>query len=596
MSIDNPGKTKYSIKHAVIKIVGIYILLGSLWIYLSDTLLLWFVQDPATITLISVFKGIFFIVFTSAVLSSLIARYMKQLRKADEALHESEERFRDLVSLLPETVFESDEKGTFTFVNQSAFERFGFTLEDVKNGLGVMDVMIPEDHSRIVLNLQKIIHGEQTGLNEYTARKKDGTTFPVLIHSTCIYHDAKCVGLRGFLIDITEKKKLEQHLIRAQKMEALGLLAGGVAHDLNNVLSGLVSYPELVLMQLPEESPLRKHVQIIMKSGERAAAIVEDLLTLARRGVAVSKALNLNDMIRRYLVSPEHLKLKEINPQIRYETHLENDLLNTMGSPVHLEKTIMNLVSNAAEAMPDGGTVVISSANQYIDKPVQGYDEVSEGDYVTLSVSDMGKGIQPEDRSRIFEPFYTKKSMGRSGTGLGLSVVWGTVKDHNGYIDVRTSPESGTTFTLYFPVTREGLTKARSPAPIEEYMGKGETILVVDDVPEQRELATAMLTRLGYKVICGASGEEAVDYMKAHKVDLVLLDMIMEPGIDGLETYKRIQAIHHRQKAVIVSGFSETSRVQETQELGAGTYIKKPYLLEKIGLAIRNELSRLSAE
>jgi len=593
MSIDKPGRHSRSIKPAVIKIVGIYVVLGGLWIYLSDTVLGWFVHSPELMTRISVFKGLVFILFTSAVLSLLIARYMTQFMKADKALHESEERFRDLVRLLPETVFEADAEGRFTFVNQSAFEKFGFTREDLDNGLSIPDVMAGEDHDRILRNLQKIIRGELLGLSEYTARKKDGSTFPVLIHSTCIYNDGKCTGLRGFLIDMTEKKKLEQQLIRAQKMEALGLLAGGVAHDLNNILSGLVSYPELVLLQLPEESHLRKHILTIMKSGERASAIVDDLLTLARRGVAVSRPLNLNNEVTAYLNSPEHLKLKEAYPQIHYEAILERDLLNIMGSPVHLEKTIMNLVSNAAEAMPAGGTIVIGTANQYVDKPVQGYDDVHEGDYVTLSVSDTGNGISPEDRCRIFEPFYSRKFMGRSGTGLGLSVVWGTVRDHSGYIDIRSSPGTGTTFNLYFPVTREGITTAQSPVALEEYMGHGETILVVDDIPEQREIAAAMLAHLGYNVTCEASGEEAVAYIQTHTVDLVLLDMIMDPGIDGLETYKRIRAIHPDQKTLIISGFSETEQVQKAQKLGAGPYMKKPYLLEKIGLAVRKELSRI---
>jgi two-component system cell cycle sensor histidine kinase/response regulator CckA len=276
---------------------------------------------------------------------------------------------------------------------------------------------------------------------------------------------------------------------------------------------------------------------------------------------------------------------------VTVETHLEGDLLNIMGSPTHLAQTIMNLVSNAAEAMPDGGKIVISTESRYIDKPIRGYDNVEEGEYVTVKISDQGVGISSEEIDRIFEPFYTKKVMGRSGTGLGMAVVWGAVKDHNGYIDIQSAPGKGTTFTLYFPLTREELSPDKGQISIGDYMGNGESILVVDDVVEQREIAKKMLSRLGYSVETVSSGEEAVEYMKNNIADLLVLDMIMDPGIDGLETYKKILKIHPRQKAIIASGYSETVRVKTAQKLGAGAYIKKPYLLERIGLAVRKELS-----
>jgi CheY-like chemotaxis protein len=318
---------------------------------------------------------------------------------------------------------------------------------------------------------------------------------------------------------------------------------------------------------------------------------VEDLLTLARRGVVAVEVTNLNQIINSYLNSPECEKLKEFHPDAKIETDLEMYSLNIMGSPVHLSETVMNLVSNAAEAMPDGGNIFISTESKYIDKPIRGYDDIKEGDYVILTITDTGIGISSEDMERIFEPFYTKKVMGRSGTGLGMAVVWGTVKDHKGYIDIESTEGKGTTFTLYFPVTRKEISGKEEALPMEEYMGKGESILVVDDVEGQREIASSILKKLGYSVTSVSSGEEAVDYMKDNSVDLLILDMIMDPGIDGLETYKRIIKLHPNQKAIIASGFSETDRVKEAQRLGAGKYIKKPYTLEKIGIAVKNELS-----
>ncbi|MCP3932448.1 MAG: response regulator, partial [Bacteroidetes bacterium] len=230
--------------------------------------------------------------------------------------------------------------------------------------------------------------------------------------------------------------------------------------------------------------------------------------------------------------------------------------------------------------------------NKYIDTPIRGYENVKEGDYVILTVSDSGAGISSVDLEKIFEPFYTKKVMGRSGTGLGMAVVWGTVKDHKGYIEVQSTEGKGTTFNLYFPVTRKVIGGKEEVLSMEGYKGNGESILVVDDVEEQREIAFRMLDRLNYSVTSVASGEEAVDYMKNNSADLLVLDMIMEPGINGFETYKKILELHPGQKAIIASGFSETDIVKKAQGLGAGEYLKKPYTLEKIGLAVKEEFEK----
>lgn len=387
-----------------------------------------------------------------------------------------------------------------------------------------------------------------------------------------------------------ERRRLEAQLAHAKKMEAIGTLAGGVAHDLNNVLSATVSYPDLILMELPEESPLRTPILSIQESGIKAAAIVNDLLTLARRGIVATEVTNLNQIVNRYLESPEFKKLIEFHSKTKIKSNLEMNLLNIMGSPVHLSKTVMNLVNNAAEAMADGGDVIISTKNRYIDQPIKGYDNINEGDYVVLTISDTGTGISTGDLERIFEPFFTKKVMGRSGTGLGMAVVWGTVKDHKGYIDVQSKVGKGTTFTLYFPVTRKVVGENAGALPREEYMGKGESVLVVDDIKEQRNIASLILKKLGYSVISASSGEEALEYMKDHSADLLVLDMIMDPGIDGMETYKKILQLHPNQKAIIASGFSATDRVKKVQDLGAGAYIKKPYTMEKIGIAVKTEL------
>jgi CheY-like chemotaxis protein len=251
----------------------------------------------------------------------------------------------------------------------------------------------------------------------------------------------------------------------------------------------------------------------------------------------------------------------------------------------------MNIVTNAADAMPAGGDVTIRTASRYLDYTYSGFENIPEGEYTTLEISDNGIGMPQSDLERIFEPFYTKKVMGRSGTGLGMSVVWGTIKDHDGFIDIMTEEGCGTTFVLYFPATREEKEITESVL-IEDYLGQGESILVIDDSREQRLLAGNMMRRLGYTVSAAASGEDALEMIKESPYDLIILDMIMDPGINGLQTYQKILQFVSNQKAVIASGFSETDMVRETQRLGAGAYVKKPYTLEKIGLAVRSELDR----
>jgi len=386
-------------------------------------------------------------------------------------------------------------------------------------------------------------------------------------------------------------RKSEEKITRLKKMESLGLMAGGIAHDLNNILSGIVSYPDLILMKLPDDSPIRGQVKAIQESGLRAADIVADLLTVAR-GVAVNKkTLSVNTIVTEYLASPEHRKLEKMYPDINFKVQLDYDLFNINASPVHMEKSLMNLVINASQAIVGSGNVTISASNQYLKGPLKLYADIHKGDYVRLAVSDDGTGISAEDLERIFEPFYTKKIMGRTGTGLGLTVVWNTIIDHNGYINVKSGNE-GTTFELYFPATDKKLSIAGKDIPIKDLKGNGEKVLVVDDEKSQREIACALLTRLGYSAESVSSGEKAIKQIKNNAFELIILDMIMPKGMNGLETYKGIIEIHPGQKAIIASGYAETEHIKTAQQLGAGKYIQKPYTIEKIGLAIKKELKR----
>jgi two-component system, cell cycle sensor histidine kinase and response regulator CckA len=513
-----------------------------------------------------------------------IAREITELNRAKEALRQRDEAYRSLFDMVSDALALIEiETGQMLDVNKAFIDLYGYSKEEI---LGMKNT----DFSAEPEKTKQATESRGVYIPVRWHKKKDGTVFPTEISARVFHYHDRDVHIAA-IRDITERHRYEAQRQRSQKMESLGLLAGGVAHDLNNVLSGIVSYPELLLMDLPQDNALRKPIETIQDSGLRATAIVEDLLTIAR-GVATTKdPLNLNDLINDYLISPEFNILHQFHPAVTINTNLDSNLLNIRASDVHVRKVIMNLISNASEAIDGNGAIMISTANRYMDKPLNGYEDITPDEYVVLSVSDDGSGISSDSLERIFEPFYTKKVMGRSGTGLGLAVVWNVVQDHQGYIDVQ-SDSNGTTFELYFPITRDELSDNSTSIPLDDFMGNGETILVVDDVASQREVACNVLDKLGYKSIAVASGEEAIEFLAHHSVDLLLLDMIMDPGINGRATYERILGIHPRQKAILVSGFVETEEVKIAQKLGAGRYVKKPYSLERIGIAIKDELGK----
>jgi CheY-like chemotaxis protein len=329
---------------------------------------------------------------------------------------------------------------------------------------------------------------------------------------------------------------------------------------------------------------------MIKEAGKRAAAVVNDLLTVARGATCKKEIQDVNAMISSYLNSVEFMEINRRYPDVRIIPYLEGKLHNISCSAMHLSKSIMNLVNNAAEAIQAKGQITISSKNVRIHSPHHGYETIEPGEYVLISVEDDGPGISEQDIKQIFNPFYSKKVMGRSGTGLGLAVVWNTVHDHGGFIDVVSNGE-GTQFSLYFPADRHGICLHDQPSPIiSHYRGNGQKILVVDDQQSQREIASRLLSRLGYQALTAKSGEEAVELIKTTPVDLVILDMLMDPGISGCETYKQIIKYAPGQKAIITSGYSDIADINRAMELGISQFIKKPYSLHEMAQALKLEI------
>jgi PAS domain S-box-containing protein len=519
--------------------------------------------------------------------------------KTQAAAQELHDRLDTLIEALPDTIYFKDLQGRNLVVNKAYEKMIGLGKREI---LGKSDEeLLPPDLAEKCRESDVMVLRQKEAMQfEEVHQNPDGRLHYWDTYKAPLFDDNDHIaGLVGVSRDVTahkvaekERRRLSQQLLHAQKMEAIGTLAGGVAHDLNNILSGLISYPELLIAQLPEDSPLKGPLQTIQNSGERAASIVQDLLTMARRGVAEKTILDLNTIIKDYLNSPSHRKRAIEHPDVRIGLKLESDLMNLHGSPGDMTKVVMNLMLNALDAFNGPGEITISTQNFYIDGLKIGTTDIGEGEYVRLTIADNGSGIAAEHLPRIFEPFYTKKKLGLSGSGLGLAVVWGTVQDHGGAIDVHSKPDQGTIFDIYLPATRDSISKAPEPARPDQLSARGEVILVVDDVALQRDIACQILEMLGYQVHAVESGEAAVAYLQNHGVDLVVLDMIMGDGMDGLDTYRAISELNPGQKAIITSGYAETSRVREAQHLGAGAYVKKPFLMDTLGQAIRKELEQ----
>jgi PAS domain S-box-containing protein len=476
---------------------------------------------------------------------------------------------------------------TFIHANQAAADLLGYSREEMLQ-LSITD-FDREQTQQSWEKLLQILKKKQSMAKQGTFTRKDGTTFPTETYISSFQYENRSYHFI-FFTDASREKEMEKKLHRSMKMEAIGTMAGSVAHDLNNILSGVVSYPELLILRLPEGSELQNPLETIRQAGIRAAEVVADLLTVARGIAAVKEPASLNTIINEYCDSLEFNKLKEQYPGINYVTNLAPDLLNICCSQLHIKKCLMNLITNSAEAIEEDGIISVSTTNRYMDEPFSRKHFIRKGEYVVLTVADNGPGIPGEFLPHIFEPFYTKKIMGKSGTGLGLSIVWNTIHDHNGAVEVSSNGQ-GTTFTLYFPATHNSPQVNAKIIGKEQLKGNGEHILVIDDEPQQRDICRQMLLTLGYRVDTVASGNEALLFLKKRPVDLLILDMILEPELDGMQTFEKLIQLQPGLKAIIVSGFSQSDNVARTLAMGAGQFISKPYSLRQLGQAVLETLN-----
>jgi nitrogen-specific signal transduction histidine kinase/CheY-like chemotaxis protein len=418
--------------------------------------------------------------------------------------------------------------------------------------------------------------------------RRNGSTFQGEVSASLVTFRGKPV-IQGVFKDVTEHDRLQKQLQQAQKMEAIGTLAGGVAHDFNNLIQAISGYTELLLMTKDEEDSDYRRLKSIERSIGRAGELTKQLLIFSRKVETQLQPTNLNQEV----TNVTSLLKRTIPKMIHIDVHLSDDLNIIRADPVQIEQVLINLAINARDAMPEGGTLTIETRNAILDEEYSNTHPGSKpGSYVLLTVSDTGYGMDKDTQDRIFDPFYTTKDIGK-GTGLGLAMVYGIVKSHGGYIMCYSEVGRGTVFKIYIP-QMDPLVEGALAQSLEEPRGGYETLLLVDDEDPVRDFAEQILSRYGYTVITAASGEKALDVylQKKGEIDLVILDLIM-PGMGGRKCLEKLLDINERVKIIIASGYSLEGFAKETVEMGARSFLNKPYESRTILRAVREVLDEV---
>ena len=517
-----------------------------------------------------------------------LVKEIHERETAEKAQKKSEDKFQTIVENMQDVYFKTAMDGEIRYCSPSCLMMSGYSQEELIGNSSSILYHNPADRQQVISALSQ--DSRLYGL-ELLFKNKNGSIYDTEFNADLIFDDqGNPDGIRGTIRDVTTPKKAKEQMQRAEKMEAIGLMAGGVAHDLNNIITSIVGYPDLMLKTLPEDSELHKPLNAIKESGQRAAEIIADLLTVSSGAATSLEVHDLRQLIAEYNQSPEFKMVNQSSPDVLITTSYDTTDPVIACSPVHIKKCLMNLVNNAVEAILTKGTIEISTSMETLDNTVAAAHHIQQGDYIVLTIADDGSGIEVSDLAHIFEPFYSKKHLGRSGTGLGLAIVWNTVRNHNGTVTVNSNAE-GTVFKLYFPYLEEDMSIALNSDTLNKVdEGKGETVLIIDDERNVRDVANQILSTHGYLVSEVSSGEEAITYLQNNQADIILLDMLMEPGINGRKTYEQILGVSPGQKALICSGFSASEDVTETLALGAGLFIKKPFTKDQLCLALRKVL------
>jgi two-component system, cell cycle sensor histidine kinase and response regulator CckA len=516
-----------------------------------------------------------------------IARDITDRKRAEAALGESEMRYKDLFDHATDGIYTHDLQGNYTSGNEAAIRMLGYSRDELRR-MNIKDIVDPDYLSVVQENLRKKIQNgvKTTGPYEILVRSKDGAPLWLEVTSRVMTKDGEPVAVHGTARDVTERKRLEVRLLQASKMEAIGTLAGGLAHDFNNLLQIVLGYADLIVIGKEKQEKDYQRARLIHDAAMRGRDLVNRILTFSRRVETKPRPIDLNHELNQV----DQLLRRTIPKMIEIELRLADNLRSINADPTQIEQILLNLAVNAAHAMPEGGRLVFETKNVRLDEEYcRTHLETKPGEYVLLTVSDTGHGMEKEILDRVFEPFFTTKDRGE-GTGLGLSMVFGIVKSHDGHISCDSKPGAGTVFKIYFPAAEVETAWDPEATLLMPSFGT-ETILLVDDEKAIRDLGNEILTAVGYTVLVASTGLEALDmYVKARdEISMVILDLIM-PQMGGKQCLEELLKINPKLKVLIASGYSADVSTEESLASGARGFVRKPYNMKQLLSAVRHTL------
>ena len=512
-------------------------------------------------------------------------------KAADDALRESDEKYRTILESIEEGYFETDPEGNLTFFSNPFCKILGFSRNQLI-GMNTRQYTTPETAAKMKSIAEQLRRsGDSENVMDYDVIRPNGDKKLLELSLSILKGpEGRSTGFRGVLRDVSsrkktqeEKQKLEARLQQAQKMESIGTLAGGIAHDFNNILMGIQGNASLMFLKTDSEHPNYEKIKNIEKYVQSGTALTKQLLGFARRGKYIVKATDINEIIDK-----SSSLFGRTRKEVRVHTNLFNAIWTVEVDRGQLEQVLLNLYVNAWQAMPDGGDLYLRTENIILDRSYVKPYKIEYGRYVKISISDTGVGIDEESQKRIFEPFFTTKEMGR-GTGLGLASVYGIIKSHGGYINVYSELEQGTTFTVYLPASgKEAIEDTEIKAVV--FKGTG-TILLIDDEKMILEVGCELLQEMGFKVLSAMSGQEAINVFQnsREKIDMIIMDMIM-PGMSGSETFDHLRKIKPDVKILLSSGYSVDGQATKILQRGCNGFIQKPFNINQLAQKIQKIL------
>ena len=509
------------------------------------------------------------------------------------ALAEAEEKYRTLLERIPDAIWTMNQKGDITFVSSNIVNMLGFTAEEMcgEDVAHRTERIHPEDRARVQAAFDELVSAGKPLDIAYRRKRKDGQMIWIRFRATARQAPDGGFYAEGMLTDITETRKLEEQLRHAQKMEAVGRLAGGVAHDFNNMLNVLLGYTVMLLEDVTDTDPMHEPLMQMKRAGERSADLTRQLLAFSRQQPHAPQILSVNEVV----ASMDKFTRRLVGADIEVVTRLASDLPSINADPGQIEQVVMNVVVNARDAMPKGGKLTIETSAADWDDYVASYDAVKRGRYVMVAITDAGIGMDKETQSRIFEPFFTTKDMGK-GTGLGLAIVFGIVHQYGGHIWVYSEIGKGTTFKLYFPAATSTGESARPRPSLAPSTRGSETILLVEDEEQVRIFVETVLLRQGYRVLKAQHATEALLLSEQHldAIDLLLTDVIM-PQVSGRQLADQLLAQRPDMKVIYMSGYTSTVALDHGIAEGVA-FLQKPILPEALARKVRAVLDETSLE